>query len=183
VARGKPAVIWPIQVGECERANDLDRHAAQVATRWLGSRLTVWPALSARVSGIGLVPVCFNVSGLGVEPRPRWRSAQSGPRNHSGVWAIESTRFPGCRSPVGPSASHTRKPLRSPASGPFEFVLVMLPPLRRGRGLLWSAPARRYERVWWPSRRLACSCGLVPTSRRAGPAALVVAPMCFFARR
>ncbi len=43
----------------------------------------VWPAPSARVIFVWLCSVCFNVSGLGGFPRPRWRSAQPDPHNHS----------------------------------------------------------------------------------------------------
>jgi transposase, IS5 family len=44
----------------------------------------VWPAPSARGFCNLAWPVCINVSGLEVDPRPRWRSARSGPHNHVG---------------------------------------------------------------------------------------------------
>jgi Winged helix-turn helix len=42
------------------------------------------------------MPVCINVSGLWARPRPRWRSARSGPHKTYGV----GTPFlkPGCQS-------------------------------------------------------------------------------------
>ena len=47
--------------------------------------MNVWPAPSARVIFVWLCSVCFNVSGLEGFPRPRWRSAQPDPHNHSGL--------------------------------------------------------------------------------------------------
>jgi hypothetical protein len=44
--------------------------------------LNVWPAPSARVIFVWFCSVCFNVSGLGGFPRPRWSSAQPDPHNH-----------------------------------------------------------------------------------------------------
>ena len=60
--------------------------------------MNVWPAPSARVFGWWLRSVCVNVSGLGVWPRPRWRSAQPGPHNHSGLG--RPFDFPGSRAAV-----------------------------------------------------------------------------------
>ena len=38
-----------------------------------------------RVLAVLIWPVCFNVSGLGVKPRPRWRYARPGPHKIPGV--------------------------------------------------------------------------------------------------
>ena len=45
----------------------------------------VWPAPSARDFFKMNHKVCFNVSGLGASPRPRWRSARPAPHKFHGV--------------------------------------------------------------------------------------------------
>jgi hypothetical protein len=47
--------------------------------------MNVWPAPSARVIVVRLWSVGINVSGLGSCARPRWRSTQPDPHNHSGL--------------------------------------------------------------------------------------------------
>ena len=47
----------------------------------------VWPAPSQQLLRV-IRPVCANVSGLGVVPRPRWSSAHPGPHKTYGVSAI-----------------------------------------------------------------------------------------------
>jgi hypothetical protein len=65
--------------------------------------------------GRGVAPllwsVCFNVSGLGSRPRPRWRSARPDPHNQSGLQSerppsgpFKGVRFSSRRSTVGPSS-------------------------------------------------------------------------------
>ena len=45
----------------------------------------VWPAPSASNFGDLIRAVCINVSGLRVEPRPRWRSARPVPHKGAGI--------------------------------------------------------------------------------------------------
>ena len=45
----------------------------------------VWPAPSASGFGDLTWAVCINVSGLRVEPWPRWRSARPGPHKGAGI--------------------------------------------------------------------------------------------------
>lgn len=59
--------------------------AATAPHRFCGNPMNVWPAPSARVICRSRGSVCVNVSGLGITSRPRWRFAQSGPHNHTGL--------------------------------------------------------------------------------------------------
>jgi hypothetical protein len=65
-------------------------------SRWEGI-VNVWPAPSARAFSRASCAVYVNVSGLGALPRPRWRSARSGPHKLNGIkchWTVQGSRTP-----------------------------------------------------------------------------------------
>ena len=71
--------------GWLERPEEAFQHYARAGARSVVAQFNVWPAPPASVFRDPVWSVYANVSGLGAMPRPRWRSARSGPHKHIGV--------------------------------------------------------------------------------------------------